>query len=82
MRPHPFDASNFSGGLVAGALPANRLVVGITPVATRAFGQFLYDTSTGVLLFDEDGAASGSALPVATFVGMPVLTAADFQLVA
>jgi serralysin len=54
------DASAFGGGLAAGALAANRLVIGT--VANQAFGQFLYNTANGVLYWDADGTGGGAAL--------------------
>jgi subtilisin-like proprotein convertase family protein len=52
------DASAFGGGLAAGALAANQLVIGT--VATEAFGQFLYNTANGVLYWDADGTGAGA----------------------
>jgi Ca2+-binding RTX toxin-like protein len=56
------DASAFGGGLAAGALAANRLVLGA--VANQAFGQFLYNAANGVLSWDADGTGSGAAVAI------------------
>ncbi|MDO9319560.1 MAG: VCBS domain-containing protein [Gammaproteobacteria bacterium] len=75
-------ATGFGGGLVAGAaLAASQLVAAAGAVATQAIGQFLYDTSTGVLSWDQDGTGAAAAIQVVELVGIPALTAADFQVV-
>jgi Ca2+-binding RTX toxin-like protein len=80
------DASAFGGGLAAGSLPANRLVVGAVPVANQVFGQFLYNTATGLLSWDADGTGIGGAANICRLynggaaVGM--LAVADFDIVA
>jgi Ca2+-binding RTX toxin-like protein len=78
------DASNFGGGLVAGALAANRLVLGAA--ATQAFGQFLYNTTTGQLSWDADGTGAGAAVQIARFlnagVAVALLTSSEFDIVA
>ena len=80
------DASAFGGGLAAGALAANRLVVGAAPVADQAFGQFLYNTVTGRLSWDADGTGAGAAASITRLYtgGLPVgsLAVADFDIVA
>ena len=80
------DASAFGGGLAAGALAANRLVIGT--VANQAFGQFLYNSGNGVLYWDADGTGAGAAtaftrLFTTAFTLPPAsLAATDFLLVA
>ena len=80
------DASAFGGGLAAGALAANRLVMGT--VANQAFGQFLYNTGNGVLYWDADGTGAGAAVAftrlfTSAFTLPPAsLAATDFLLVA
>lgn len=80
------DASAFGGGLAAGPLAPNQLVVGAAPVANQAFGQFLYDTVTGRLSWDADGTGAGAMITVARLLnsGLPAATlaAADFDIVA
>jgi hypothetical protein len=67
------------GGLAAGALAANNFVSGAAPVATQA-AQFLYNTTTGVLAFDADGAGGAAAINLVTLVGQPGISAADFMV--
>jgi Ca2+-binding RTX toxin-like protein len=80
------DASAFGGGLVAGGLAANQLVVGSAPVATQAFGQFLYNTTNGQLSWDDDGTGAGAAIAITRLLngGLAVGTLAvgDFDIVA
>jgi hypothetical protein len=80
------DASAFGGGLVAGALAANRLVVAAAPVANQAFGQFLYNTTTGQLSWDADGTGAGAAVQIARLlnggVAVGTLAVGDFDIVA
>jgi Ca2+-binding RTX toxin-like protein len=79
------DASAFGGGLVAGALAANQLVMGT--VANQAFGQFLYNAGNGVLYWDADGTGAGSAVAftrlfTSAFTLPPALIAVtDFDIV-
>jgi serralysin len=80
------DASAFGGGLTAGLLAANRLVIGTA--ANQAFGQFLYNAANGVLYWDADGTGAGSAVAftrlfTAAFTQPPAaLAAGDFDIVA
>jgi autotransporter-associated beta strand protein len=80
------DASAFGGGLAAGPLSANQLVMGIT--ATQAFGQFLYNAATGVLYWDADGTGAGARVAftrlfTSAFTLPPAtLAAGDFDIVA
>jgi Ca2+-binding RTX toxin-like protein len=85
------DASAFGGGLAAGPLAANRLVVGAAPIGaapepTEAFGQFLYNTTTGLLWWDADGSGSGAALGITRLynggVAVGTLAVGDFDIVA
>ena len=73
------NAPGFGGGLVADMDLAaeGRLVAGIAPVATRAVGQFLYDTTTGLLSWDVDGTGRAAPVGFALLAGAPLLTAAD-----
>jgi hypothetical protein len=65
-------------------LTANQLVMGTT--ANQAFGQFLFNTSTGQLRWDADGTGAGAAVNVAILSngGNPVtsLLISDFDIVA
>lgn len=76
------SALGFGGGLTAGALAAPRLVANAAPVATQAFGQFLYETDTGRLTWDQNGTGAGGSLLIATLTTLPVLTSLDFLVVA
>ena len=79
------DASAFGGGLAAGPLAADRLVMG--SVATQAFGQFLYNSVTGVLAWDADGTGAGGVagftrLLTSAFTLPPaVIAVTDFDIV-
>ena len=76
------DAGGFGGGLGAGSLAANYFVSGSGVGATEGgHGQFLYDTDTGDLYWDEDGTGAGAAQHIATLGGTPSLSAADFTIV-
>jgi len=79
------SAGGFGGGLVA----STPLVDGVTfksgagfNAATTAADRFLYDTSTGVLIYDADGNGGGAAVTIATLTLAPVLTAGDFDIIA
>ncbi|NOG70255.1 peroxidase family protein [Roseicella sp. DB1501] len=74
------SVAGFQGGLATGALAAGRLVLGTA--ATAATGQFLYDQSNGNLLWDVDGTGANAAVLLATLSNRPILTTADFHLVA
>jgi serralysin len=75
------SSAAFGGFLTIGA--AVTLVSGATPMATLATPTILYDTDDGRLLADLDGAgAMFVAFHFATLTGAPVITAADFQVVA
>jgi Ca2+-binding RTX toxin-like protein len=80
------DASAFGGGLAAGPLAANQLVIGT--VANQAFGQFLYNAANGVLYWDADGTGAGAAVAftrlfTSAFTLPPAtLAAGDFDIVA
>ena len=57
------------------------LVSGANPTATGTQSAFLYNTTTGVLSYDADGAGAGGAVVIATLIGAPTLTTADFLFV-
>jgi Ca2+-binding RTX toxin-like protein len=80
------DASAFGGGLAAGPLAANRLVVAAGAVANQAFGQFLYDTTTGQLSWDDDGTGGNAAVAICILLNggaiVGTLATADFDIVA
>jgi len=68
------------GGLAAGALPGAKFVAGAAPVSNQA-NQFLFNTVTGLLAFDADGAGGAAAVSLVTLVGQPAITAADILVV-
>jgi serralysin len=82
------DASAFGGGLSAGGLTVDQLVLSATPAATQAFGQFLFETDLGRLYWDADGTGAGAALLIAELwlptwsTRATTLTVADFIVVA
>ncbi len=66
----------FAGGLTAGApVP---FIAGSNPTPTGAGGVFLYNTVSGQLFWDADGTGAGGPVLIATLVGAPGLSAADF----
>jgi Ca2+-binding RTX toxin-like protein len=72
------SASGFGGGLVAGG--AVTLISSANPVATGASGVFLYNTTTGQISWDADGAGAGAAVVLATLQGAPAITAANITV--
>ena len=48
--------------------------------ATKAHGQFIYDTDDFQLLWDADGQGAGAAVLIATFTNFAIVGAADFDL--
>lgn len=81
-----FSAGGFGGGLTAGGLNANQLVVGANPLADQAFGQFLYNTLNGQLRWDADGTGAGAAIAIVRLfnAGAPVaaIGISEFDIVA
>ena len=81
------SAINFGGGLRAGTNLSNNvsntgvLVSGANPRAVGTSANFLYDTNSGILSFDQDGINSGSALDIAVLEGTPFLSTNQFQIV-
>lgn len=71
----------FGNALTVGA--AVTLVANAAPVSAAAVPTFLYDTDNGRLSVDLDGTGLGfSPVLFAILTGAPVITAADFQVVA
>lgn len=68
-------AAGLGGGLVPGAIASGQFALG--SIAADSDDRFLYNVSTGTLLFDADG--TGATLPVlvVNLAGAPTLTAAD-----
>ncbi len=73
-------SSGFGSSLATGTLDKTLLVVGADVGPTLATGQFLYDTSTGVLSWDADGTGSGSAVTVARLSGIPSIFNGDITV--
>ena len=74
------DASEFGGGLTAGATVT--LVANAHPTAAGQSGPtFLYNTDTGNLSFDDDGQGGHAAVAFAVLLNGAALTADDFLIV-
>lgn len=84
------DQFSISAGGFAGTLVAmTPLVDGSTfihgagaQVANSTDSTFLYDETSGVLSFDVDGTGGTLAVTIATLTTKPLLTAADFDIIA
>jgi Ca2+-binding RTX toxin-like protein len=80
------QASGFGGGLAAGiplstqAAATGVFVSGKGPKSLGSSGNFLYDTDTGILSFDADGTGSKEPIVLATLIGKPSLSAAQFTI--
>lgn len=75
------DSSIFGGGLVAGGTV--QLVANANPTSSGVTGGvFLYDTDSGALSFDADGAGAGAAATFAQLTNLATLAQSDFVLVA
>ncbi|MCR0985738.1 calcium-binding protein [Roseomonas populi] len=77
------SASGFGGGLSGGALSADQFTSNSTGRASSAagIGQFVYETDTGRLWWDVDGAGGQAGAVLGTLSGTPALTVADIHLV-
>ncbi len=74
------SAAGFGGGLTPGSvITADEFRLGT--VALDAGDRFIYNTSTGGLLFDVDGTGSIAALQIATLTTKPTLTNADILVI-
>jgi Ca2+-binding RTX toxin-like protein len=73
------SASGFGGGLVAGSLAASQFVLGTA--AVDASDRFIYNRTTGGLLFDRDGTGAIAALQIATLSTKPAITSADILVI-
>ena len=69
-----------AGGLVAGAVAADNIVIAAGAVAADANDYFLYDTTNGFLSFDADGSGAGAAVHLLTLTNLPLITAANVIL--
>jgi Ca2+-binding RTX toxin-like protein len=78
------SASDFGGGLAAGNLAGSRFLSGSSVgagSATGSVGQFLYNTNSGALYFDANGAGGGLGIQIATLATHPSLSTSDFSVV-
>jgi Ca2+-binding RTX toxin-like protein len=69
------SATGLGGGLVPGAISAGQFTLG--SIATDSDDRFLYNVSTGTLLFDADGVGATVPVLVVNLAGASTLTAAD-----
>jgi Ca2+-binding RTX toxin-like protein len=72
-----FNNDHYSALGAAGSLGAGRFLAGAGVSAQDADDHLLYDTGTGELYFDSDGAGFDPALLIATLTGKPALAATD-----
>ena len=71
--------SGFSGRLLKGAIDSNQFVLGTSSV--NADSRFIYDQSTGSLLFDSDGTGAVTATQIAALSNNTNLTYSDIVIV-
>ena len=80
------SASGFGDGLIAGMdlAATGRFILNTSGTANSAAGtgQFVYETDVGRLWWDADGVGAGARVSIATFTGLPALTAADLIVIA
>lgn len=81
-RDDNFEMSSAVFGLPQGAIKRDGFAANVNGVATEARAQFVYDTDGGAVYFDADGTGAGQAVLLATLIGAPVLSAADFIIIA
>ncbi|MEA5521471.1 MAG: GDSL-type esterase/lipase family protein [Limnoraphis robusta] len=80
------SAANFGGGLVGGtslsttASATGSLVASGAPTPVGTNANFLYNTLSGVLSFDVDGAGSQTAVELVRLTGAPQLGASQFLI--
>ena len=72
-------SSNF-GGLKVGALSSANFQSASSTLTSHA-AVFLYDSTTGSLAFDADGAGAGAAVQIAQLTGGRTLRASDIFVV-
>jgi Ca2+-binding RTX toxin-like protein len=75
------SAAGFSSGLTANqSLTTNQFVIGTA--ATTSVQRFIYNSSTGALLFDSNGNASGASVQIATLSTGLAMTDLDIFVTA
>lgn len=74
-------SSGFADALPLGQLAPARFAANISGTPTVAVAQFVYDTNDGLLFFDIDGTGGIGPTLLATLVGAPAITAADFVVI-
>jgi hypothetical protein len=67
--------------LVAGPLAAGSFLTNGTGLTGDADDRFIYNVSSGILIYDLDVMHNGGPVQVATLSGVPTLAASDFILV-
>lgn len=72
----------FTALSATGTLAAEYFRSSTTGAAADGNDYFLYNTTTGALLYDADGNGQGTAVQFATLTTKPTLTAADFTVAA
>jgi Ca2+-binding RTX toxin-like protein len=76
-----FSRAGFDPTLSLGTPGASRFVAGDGAVATGTKGQFVYDTATGELAWDADGAGAMAEVLICTIAGAPALAAGDLLII-
>jgi serralysin len=77
------SASGFGGGLVTGqAITASQLLVSGGSVATNASQRLIYNSTSGGLFFDLDGAGSGASVQFATLSTHPTTLSTSSFVIA
>lgn len=71
----------FNKFTTTGTLATGNFRASITGDALDANDFVLYETDTGKLFYDADGSGAGAKVQIATLVGLPALTSADFLVI-
>ena len=74
------SATNFGGGLAAGALSADQFRSRADNAAQDADDRFIFRTTDRTLWYDDDGNGAGEAVMIAQFQGAVSLAAADIVI--
>jgi len=75
------DTLSFLGSAFGYGAGASAILVSNSNPVAAAPRSFLYDTDTGILSFDADGAGGVAAVGIAQLQGTPAITTADFLFV-